>query len=195
MYLFWFFPAEQCTSDSKNMKNPMWVGLLFMILTVFPGDVLAQEDAWLVHEGVVNASLDEVWAAFTTKAGLESWMVAHAEIELRVGGTMKTQYDPKGTTEDAKAITNTILSYEPKRMVSFKVTKAPLGFPFPNAITQMWTVIYFEAQGERLTRVREVCMGFGVDDESRKMREFFNRSNAITLERLQKRFVAKDAAK
>ena len=55
----------------------------------------------------------------------------------------------------------------------------------------MWTVVYFEAQGEKATRVRGVSLGFGDDEESRKMREFFNRGNAITLEHLQKRFAAK----
>jgi uncharacterized protein YndB with AHSA1/START domain len=149
----------------------------------------------LVHEGIVDAPLEQVWAAYTTQAGLESWMVAHAEIDLKVGGLMKTTYDPKVAVDDAKAIHNTILSYEPMRMVSFRVTKAPQGFPFPNAIKNMWTVVYFEAQGEKATRVREVSMGFGNDDESKKMREFFNRGNAVTMERFQKRFAAKPDAK
>ena len=173
-----------------------------LLLAAGAGTILAQKAAEtkassnrLVHEGIVNGPLDQVWAAYTTKAGLESWMVAHAEIELKIGGTMKTQYDPKGTTEDPKAIVNTILSLEPMRMLSFKVTKAPQGFPFPNAITNMWTVVHFEAQGEKATRVREICMGFSEDDESRKMREFFNRGNAITLKTLQMRFAAKAAAK
>ena len=108
---------------------------------------------------------------------------------------MKTQYNPTGTTDGASAIENMILSYEPMRMLSFKVTKAPQGFPFPSAIMNMWTVVYFEAHGEKATRVRGVSQGFGNDDESRKMREFFNRGNAITLERLQKRFTAKADAK
>ncbi len=177
------------------MKNTTPVVLLLITLAVLPGVVRAQQDRRLVHEGLVNAPLDQVWAAFTTKAGLESWMVAHAEIELKIGGTMKTQYDPKGTTDDAKAIANTILSYEPMRMLSFKITKAPQGFPFPNSIPNMWTVIYFEAQGEKATRIREISMGFGEDDEARKMREFFNRGNATTIEHLQKRFAAKADAK
>jgi uncharacterized protein YndB with AHSA1/START domain len=139
--------------------------------------------------------LDEVWSAFTTKKGLESWRAAHAEIELKVGGTMKTQYDPKGKVDDDKAIENTILSFEPRRMMSFKVTKAPKGFPFPNAIKNMWTVIYFEAGVGKVTRVRVVSMGFGKDEESKKMLEFFNRVNAFTLEQLQKRFAAKADSK
>ncbi len=29
-------------------------------------------------------------------------------------------------------------------MVAFRLSKAPTGFPFPNAIKAIWTVIYFE---------------------------------------------------
>jgi hypothetical protein len=75
------------------------------------------------------------------------------------------------------------------------IAKAPEGFPFPTAIKSMWTVLYFEAQGEKATRVRGVCLGFTDDDESRKMREFFNRGNTITLQKLQKRFEVKADAK
>jgi len=82
-----------------------------------------------------------------------------------------------------------------QRMLSFKVAKAPQGFPFPKAVTNMWTVVYFEPQGQHATRVRGVSLGFGDDEESTKMREFFNRGNAVTLEGLQKRFAAKPQAK
>ena len=153
------------------MKNIAWLVLLISTLAVAHGVCHAPDAKPLVHESVVNAPLDQVWATYTTKAGLESWMVAHAEIDLRVGGIMKTCYDPKGTVGGPKAIGNTILSYEPMRMFSFKVAKAPQGFPFPNAITNMWTVVYFEAKDDNTTRVRGVSLGFG--GESIKMREFF----------------------
>jgi uncharacterized protein YndB with AHSA1/START domain len=177
------------------MKKTARVVLFMIALALLAGVGRAQGDNRLLHEGIVNAPVDQVWAALTTKEGLESWMAAHAEIELKLGGTMKTQYNPKGTIDDARAIENTILSYEPMHMLSFKVTRAPQGFPFPNAIKNMWTVVYFEAQGDKTTLVREVSMGFGNDDESKKMREFFNRGNAFTLQQLQKRFAAKAAAK
>jgi len=177
------------------MKNRAQVVSFMFVLTLLPGSLRAQDDTRLVHEGLVNAPVDQVWAAFTTSEGLESWMTAHAKIELRVGGAMRTQYDPKGTVDDARAIENTILSYEPMTMLSFKVTKAPDGFPFPNAIKKMWTVVYFVREGDKATRVREVSLGFGTDDESKKLREFFDRGNAFTLQELQKRFAAKVDAK
>jgi hypothetical protein len=118
-------------------------------------------------------------------------MAPHVDVELKIGGKLKTQYDAKGSVDDATAVENTILSYEPFRMLSIKATKAPDGFPFPNAIKNMWTVIYFSPVGRQRTRIRIVSMGFRSDDESRKMREFFDRGNAFTLKQLQQRFVHK----
>ena len=149
------------------------------------------EDNPLVHEGIVAAPLEDVWTAFTTKAGLESWMVAHAEIELKIGGRMRTHYDPKGTIGDAKTIENEIICYDPKRMLSFKVSKPQEGFPYPNAVKKMWTVIYLEPDSPKTTRVRVVGLGFGDDEESKKMRAFFDRGNAFTLKKLQERFATK----
>jgi len=144
----------------------------------------------LVTEGVVDAPVDSVWNVFTTTAGLESWMAAHASFDLRIGGTMQTVYAPEGKLGDASTIENTILAYELNRMLAIQVSKAPAGFPFPNAIRNMWTVIYFEAVDGTQTRIREVSMGFGADEESQKMRQFFDQGNASTLIALQKRFAS-----
>ena len=170
--------------------NPIVV-VLVVTLTLLSKVALSAEDNSLVHEGVVAAPVEEVWAAFTTKVGQESWMVAHSEIELKIGGKMRTHYDPKGVIGDSKTIENTILSYEPKRMISIQVSKTPDDFPFPNAIKNMWTVIYFEADSTKTTRVRIVGLGFDDDEESKKMRAFFDRGNAYTLKKFLERFGAK----
>ncbi len=117
-------------------------------------------------------------------------MVAHSEIDLRVGGLMRTHYDPKGEIGDAQTIENRILSFEPGRMLSIQVSKAPLGFPFPDAIKAMWTVIYLTPEAGAQTRVRIVGLGFGDDPDSQKMRQYFDRGNAYTLRKLQERFAA-----
>jgi uncharacterized protein YndB with AHSA1/START domain len=168
-------------------------GVFSLVLAVAPiwAAALGGEDNPLVHEGIVAASLDEIWTAFTTKKGQESWMVAQSEVDLKVGGRMRTHYDPKGKIGDAKTIENTIICYDPKRMLSLKVSKPPEGFPFPNAVKNMWTVIYFETTGPKTTRVRIVGLGFGDDEESKKMRAFFDRGNAFTMKKLQERFASK----
>jgi len=156
---------------------------------------LGAEDDCLIHEGIVTAPLNDVWTAFTTKLGQESWMVAHSEVDLKIGGLMQTHYDSNGKIGDSKTIENTILCYEPKRMFSIKVSKVPEGFPFPNAIQQMWTVIYFEPDGPNSTHVRIVSLGFSDNDESKKMRAFFDHGNAFTLKKLQERFAPKPSVK
>jgi uncharacterized protein YndB with AHSA1/START domain len=146
----------------------------------------------LNHDGIVEAPLTEVWNVWSTSEGLRQWMAPHAEIDLRVGGLMRANYNPDGQLGDSQTIVNTVLSFEPQRMISIKVVKTPDGFPFPNAITQMWSVIYFAAVDENKTAVREVSLGFSSDQESQQMRKFFDKGNSITMSELQRYFAEKE---
>lgn len=142
----------------------------------------------LVTEAIINAPVSEVWRLFTTAEGMESWMVAHAEIELKVGGLMRTHYDPRGALGDPNTIVNEVLSFEPERMLSIRVRQPPADFPVPGAARNMWTVIYFQPLEPGMTNVRVVGLGFGGDADSLKLREHFRKGNAWTLEQLQKKF-------
>src|SRR5438445_3174331 len=99
------------------MKNTVQVVFFMTAMALLPSGSRAQDDTRLVNEGVVNAPIDQVWAAFTTREGLESWRAAHAKIELKIGGTMKIQVLAEGTIDDAKAVEYIILSYDPMRML------------------------------------------------------------------------------
>lgn len=145
----------------------------------------------LVHEGIVNAPLVRVWDSFTSADSIKSWMAPHADIDLRVGGKLRTNYNPDGVLGDSGTIENTILSFEPLRMLSIKATKPPADFPFKGSLDAMWSVIYFETAGPQLTRLRIVGMGYDESAESQKLRDFFERGNALTLKKLQEKFAAK----
>ena len=97
----------------------------------------AQDSPPVISEAIIDAPIQRVWAAFTTADGLKSWMVPHAQIDLRVGGKMLTNYNPAGAIGDPETIENTILSFEPLRMLSIKATKAPESFPFKKSIESM----------------------------------------------------------
>ena len=173
------------------MHSMTQVAVMALGLGALPiGPERVAEQSRLTHEAVVSGTLDEVWAAWTTKSGLEAWMVSHAELDLRIGGKMRTLYDPAGKLGDPATIENTIISYDPKRMLSIKVRKTPRDFPFARAIKSMWTVIYFEAESATKTRGKIVGLGFGDDDESTRMRAFFDRGNALTLRQLQRYFAS-----
>ena len=93
----------------------------------------------LTLERTFQAAIDDVWELWTTKEGIESWMVAKTEFELRVGATWKTSYSKDSTLDDDAAIHHTILAYDPGRMFSFRKIKYSKGFAFPNAIAKAWT--------------------------------------------------------
>jgi uncharacterized protein YndB with AHSA1/START domain len=141
----------------------------------------------LLVEGDVDAPPAVVWNLFTTKEGLESWMAGHADVDLRIGGAMRAVYDPKGSLGDPHTIVNTILAYEPERMLTIKATGLPEGYPFPKSIASMWTVIYFAPAPNGRTHVRIVSLGIPDDEEGKKLYAFFERGNRVTLEHLQKR--------
>lgn len=168
----------------KGMTMKRVIGVL-AILALLGVGASAQSTDRIVSEITIDAPVEAVWAAWTTSDGLRAWLAPHAEIDLRVGGLMRTNYKADGALGDPGTIENTILSFEPQRMLSIKVAKAPAAFPFPNAIQTMWTVLYFEPEGADRTRLRAVGLGFGPDEESQKMRAFFEKGNEFTLKQLQ----------
>lgn len=152
------------------------------------------DDGPQVTEAVIDAPPAAVWQAWTTKEGRESWELAHAEVDLKVGGKMLAHYDAKGRIGDPNTIENIILAFEPNRMLAIRVGKPPEKFPFKEAIKTVWHVIYLEDAGPGRTRVRVVGLGYGTDEESKKMRGFFAQGNAYTLKKMQEHF-ARNAAK
>jgi len=140
----------------------------------------------LVNTIVIEASPAAVWKAFTTREGAEAWMVAHAEIDLRVGGAMKTHYSKDGVIGDAGSIENAILAFDPEKMLAIRNVKSPASFPFKTAFPRAWTIIYLEPLEGGKTRVTCKGLGWESDEESRRCRAFFDAGNQLTLERWKK---------
>jgi uncharacterized protein YndB with AHSA1/START domain len=171
-----------------NYRLQAFVGSALALAGMFVAPTAKADAHTLVTEAIINAPVTEVWRLFTTREGMESWMVAHAEIDLKVGGLMRTHYDPKGVLGDPKTIVNQILSFEPERMLSIKVFKPPDDFPFPEPVKDMWTVIYFQPLEPGMTNVRIIGLGFSDEPDSQKLKEFFRKGNGWTLEQLQKKY-------
>jgi uncharacterized protein YndB with AHSA1/START domain len=157
-------------------------------LCVFSPAALGAEP--LVNEAVIQAPVRDVWRMFTTGDGIQSWMAARADIDLRIGGLMRTRYAADGPLGDEKTIVNRVLSFEPERMLSIQVERPPADFRWKKAVASMWTVVHFQPVSDASTSVRIVGMGFDDTAESREMREFFAQGNAWTLEQLRKKFAA-----
>src|SRR5690348_3579299 len=107
------------------------LALLFTLLAAAPllGAPKPEPAEPLTHEAVVGAALPRVWDAYTTKAGIEAWMVAHCDIELKVDGRFRTHYSKEGVLGDPGTIEHRILALDPQRMIAFRTVKCPEKFP------------------------------------------------------------------
>ena len=165
------------------------VVLLFFICSLARAD-----DNSFVNEGVIDAPIGEVWKVLSTSEGYKAMGPALAEVDLRIGGTIRSRYTADGTLGDAETIENTILAYEPPRMMAIRISKPPASFPFPNAWRSTWSVITLSEAGEGKTLMRAASLGFGTDEESLAMRRFFESGNQLTIESIRAHFAAVAAA-
>jgi len=143
-----------------------------------------------VTEGVVAAPIEEVWRVWSTSDGFRSTGVSLADVDLRVGGLIRSRYNAGGVLGDDQTIENEILAFEPPRMIAIRIHKTPAGFPFKEAWKHTWTVITLTPLGDRSTHMRAASLGYGSDPESQMMRRFFERGNQQTLDALVAHFSA-----
>ena len=155
-----------------------------LIAILASGSDLRAENGREILEVEIDANIDDVWRAFTTTEGLKTWAAPLVEIDFRVGGKWRANYNEAGELGDETTIENTILSYDPKRMLSLKATKFPEGFPFIEAAKNTWSVFYFAAVSESRTKVTVVGLGYTDDEQSQRMRAFFALANKQPLDKL-----------
>jgi hypothetical protein len=108
---------------------------------------------------------------------------------------MRTHYSKEGVLGDDGTIESMFLSLDPGRMYSTRIARPPARFPFRNAWKSVWTVVYFDAVAAEKTRVTVRMLGYADDEESQKMREFFQRGNQFTLDTLGAKFRKSDQSK
>jgi len=147
-----------------------------------------------VTDAEIAAPVAEVWNLLATKEGLESWCVAHAEVDLRIGGRILTHYRPEGRLGDDGTIVQTVLAFEPERMLAVRVERPPAGFPYPQAVTRVWHVLTLAPLEGGRTRVRETGVGYGASAEDDGLFQFFETGNARVMVDLQARAARKDGS-
>jgi len=136
----------------------------------------------LRFEVVVPASIDDVWNAFGTKAGMETWIWREARVDLRPGGEWTVVYTPTATGG------GTIVSLVPKKQIVMKAM-APETFPTVRKERTLATWS-FESLGAKSTRVTLVQTGWKAGREWDEAYDYLSKGNAQLLTQLQQRFVS-----
>jgi uncharacterized protein YndB with AHSA1/START domain len=171
------------------------LGMATLALTVLALAATASEpSSSQTVQGVVKAPVSEVWKVFSTADGFKKLGSALCEIDFRIGGLIRSHYNPKGTLGDEGTIQNEILSYEPERMIAFRIQKPPKGFPFVEETwKQTWSVATLTDMGNGQTHLRLTGMGYPATEDGAKMRKFFEDGNGWVLKHLQSQFDSSSA--
>lgn len=172
------------TDTLRILMIRLVVSVVFALVSSY-SPALADEPREVL-EIEIDAGIDAVWWAFTTTAGIQSWVAPLAEIDFKVGGKWRANYNAEGELGDPTTIENTILAYDPKRMIALKATTFPEGFAFVEAAQETWTVFYFSPISALRTKITVVGLGYNDSEQSQKMRLFFADANAYSLRQLEK---------
>lgn len=134
----------------------------------------------------VPATLDEAWAAWTTREGIVSFFAPDAEIDARVGGAFHIHIDPGAPAGSKGADDMRFMALQPKQMLSFDWNAPP---QLPEARAQRtFVVVRFEPLADKLTRVTLHHTGWGTGGEWDKAYVYFDRAWGNVLGNLKKRF-------
>jgi uncharacterized protein YndB with AHSA1/START domain len=136
----------------------------------------------LIQEFTIKAPLEAVWDAYTTKNGWESWAVPLAQVDLKVGGTIKTNYNKDGTIGDSTTITTHIINYVPKQLITLQ---AEITDNFPDFMKKeaddFYNVIYFDPLDDATTKVKSFGIGYKNTPKYRSLLNYFISANEQTL--------------
>ena len=112
----------------------------------------------LRKEALIEATVDRVWDAWTTRDGIVGFLAPDAEIDARVDGAFHIFFDPEAAEGSKGADTMRYLALQTNRLLSFD-WNAP---PHLAVVRQQRTVVVlrFEARDER-TRITLHHVGWG----------------------------------
>ena len=135
---------------------------------------------------VVRATLDEAWAAWTTREGITSFFAPDARVEARVGGPFQIYIDPGAQPGLKGADDMRFLALQPKKMISFD-WNAPPSMPAARA-QRTFVVVRFMPVDDKTTRVTLHHAGWGEGGEWDQAYLYLDRSWGAVLANLKKRF-------
>ncbi len=172
----------------KASIGPRWLmGGLFAIASLGGGGQTAAAAERSIDKTVeVSAGVDQVWEAWTTRAGIVSFMAPDARIEAKVGGAFEIYFDPLADPGDRGADDMHFLALQPKKMLSFTWNAPP---SLPEARQQRtFVIVRLEPVSDRRTRVTMHHTGWGDGGEWDKAYAYFDRAWDKVLGSLQTRF-------
>lgn len=144
-------------------------------------------DIVLTKSVLVEATVDEVWRAWTTLEGVKRFFAPDAGLDIRPHGKYEILFDPEEPKGHKGSEGCTVLSYVPPKMFSFTWGAPP---EFPNARKEIaqWVVLFFDDAGQNRTLVRFQEFGWKDDKEGKQVYDYFDQAWELVLARLAHSF-------
>ena len=138
---------------------------------------------------IVPATVKEVWKLFTTDEGLKKWIAPVAKIDMKIGGSIRTNYDSNKTVDDSSSIKLDIINYIEYEMLTLKVN---LNNSFPAEAKKedknLQEILQFVKVGEHETKIISTMVGWGQGSNWDKAYSFFEKGNVWTYKEILKLF-------
>lgn len=161
--------------------------LLLAALTLLPAVAIAgstsetlehQGNLTLVHTAEFDASVEELWDAFTTAEGYTAWAAPVAEVDLRTGGTIRSHYTPGAAVGDEGTVTLHLLQVVPHRLLLMQAEPAP---NWPASMQEdsdrLMNLVLFEPTADGGSKVISYGLGYRDNEEYRGLLGFFDQAN------------------
>ena len=175
--MLWLFHFSAATAQETVHEEAL--GITSRIDSSYPGELV------LIQEFSVRAPLKAVWDAYTTREGWESWAVPLADIDFRVGGYIKSNYDPEGRIGDSNTIVIHIINYVPERLITLQ---AEISENFPEFMRSdaknFFNVICFGEKEPGLTHVQSYGIGYKNSEKYLALMNYFVKANEMSLRKL-----------
>lgn len=149
-------------------------------------DTLPSGELMLTQSIIINASVDNLWKAYTTAEGWKKWVTPVVDIDFRINGTIKSNYDSTSKIGDKGTIVNHILNYIPYKQITMQ---AELEENFPQFMKgeekNLYSIVYFEKLRKNKTKLIVYGIGYKNEKQWRDLLKFFIQANEMTLNKLK----------
>ena len=138
-------------------------------------------------ETFVPVSTEDVWKVWTAPQELSKWIAPVVAIDLRIGGTLSTNYDQKATIGNPGTTQLPIINYIEKQLITLKVN---LNDKFPQKVRDedlnLQEIVQIVDLGDGKTKVVSSMVGWGAGKDWDQTYDFFARGNEWTYRQLAK---------
>ncbi len=145
-------------------------------------------------ETILRQPPEVAWRWFATEAGLRCWAAPVVKLDLRIGGSLLTHYDPKASIGAPGTIALGIVNYVDAEFLTYQVK---LTDAFPATVRaddgRLQEVVRFERLPDGGTRIIATMLGWGTGPDWDKTVAFFGRGNEYTYQALVRCAAAAEA--